>query len=93
VYARGYLWLIIGADVVSIDPTSLAAGQAIHVGSGGAAALAAGNGALWSVTHAGSLKRLVPDGGGTNLALGIPRSLADVAVGGGGIWVAVSARS
>ena len=91
VYARGSLWLIIGPDVVQIDPTSLASRAAIHV-PGGASALAAGNGALWAVTYNGRLTRVAPDGGGTTpLRIGRQHSLSDVAAAGGATWVAVSA--
>jgi len=91
VYARRYLRLITGPDIVSIDPNSLTTPGALQV-KGGPSALAAGNGALWAVAYNGTLTRVVAAGGeSTPLQVGRPHSLAAVAAGGGATWVAVSA--
>jgi YVTN family beta-propeller protein len=91
VFARNYLRLITGPDIVSIDPTSLTSQGALQV-KGGPSALAAGNGALWAVAYNGTLTRVVADGGeGAPLQVGRPHSLSAVAAGGGATWVAVSA--
>jgi DNA-binding beta-propeller fold protein YncE len=91
VYARASLWLIVGSEIVQINPTSLAAANAFHV-AGGPSSLAAGNGALWAIAYDGSLTRVALDGGeNTPLHVGKESSLSDVAAGEGATWVAVSA--
>jgi DNA-binding SARP family transcriptional activator len=91
VYTRGSLWLIMGPDVLQIDPSSLGAGGAFPV-AGGPSSLAPGDGALWVVTYGGKLIRLGPKGGETPaLRVGAKLSLSGVAAGEGATWVAVSA--
>jgi DNA-binding SARP family transcriptional activator len=95
VYARDSLWLIVYPEVQQIDPTSLGIGDVLTVPgglSGGPAALASRNGALWAMGFNGTLTRLVP-GGGLPAPLYVGRNLSAVAAGADATWVAVSATS
>lgn len=91
VYARDSLWLVMGSDIVQVDPTNLGAGRVFPV-AGGPSSLAAGDGALWATSYNGKVTRVASDGGETRpLRVGATQSLADVAAGRGATWVAVSA--
>ncbi|HKD95339.1 MAG TPA: BTAD domain-containing putative transcriptional regulator, partial [Gaiellaceae bacterium] len=90
VFARGSLWVVVGTEVVQIQPNGLTAGKAYNV-AGAPASLAVGNGAIWAATYDGRLTRVAPDGGQTTpLLAGKGLALSAVAVGAGSTWVPVS---
>jgi DNA-binding SARP family transcriptional activator/streptogramin lyase len=93
VVAGRSLWLIGYPEAQQISPTTLGKGSSVTLPGGmggGPAALAWGNGDLWSVDFNGNLRRLEP-GDGTAAPLHIGQYLSAVAAGGGATWVAVSA--
>jgi DNA-binding SARP family transcriptional activator/streptogramin lyase len=90
VYARGSLWLIDQSGIERIDPTSL--GYVTRNAAGRPIYLAGDQHAVWEINSRGNLSRLIPRSRGEAVpALHVGKNPSGLAVGGGAVWVAVSA--
>jgi hypothetical protein len=88
----GSIWVLNGntATVTRIDPVRLAPVATFEIGAGRSPKrLTAGIGAVWVGNGDGTLVRIDPSGGTPRVVV-VARSIDDVVIAGGAIWVSAT---
>ncbi|MDX6520910.1 MAG: hypothetical protein QOF08_1515 [Gaiellales bacterium] len=85
---EGAVWVVRGgADLIRLDPATLAAGRPMHIPTqGGLFQLAVGGGSVWAADNSGLVWRIDPVTTGSADSIRVGLSAGDVAFGDGEVW-------